>query len=85
VSNPEILLKNIKEVADENSIIYISTPNDLKKTDRNKWHKVHFDFYSLFNIIQKIFGDVKITMFGADQWGFSNDFAKPYIVAKIEL
>jgi 2-polyprenyl-3-methyl-5-hydroxy-6-metoxy-1,4-benzoquinol methylase len=85
VNNPETLLTNIKNVMAEHGIIYISTPNDLKRTDRNKWHKVHFDFYSLFNTIQKIFGDVKLTMFGADQWGFTNDFNKPYIVAKIEL
>lgn len=85
VINPEILLKNIRAVTKEHGVIYISTPNDLKKTDRNKWHKVHFDFFSLFNTIQKVMGDPKVTMFGADQWGVSDDVTKPYVIAKIEL
>ncbi len=85
VKNPEILLKNMKEVTKKGGIVYISTANDLKKTDKNKWHKVHFDFFSLFNIIKKVMNDPKITMYGADQWGVSDDITKPYVVAKIEL
>jgi 2-polyprenyl-3-methyl-5-hydroxy-6-metoxy-1,4-benzoquinol methylase len=85
VVNPEVLLKNIKAVTKEGGVIYISTPNDLKKIDKNKWHKVHFDFYSLFNMISKVMNDPKITMYGADQWGVSDDVTKPYVVAKIEL
>jgi len=85
VKNPEILLKNMKLVIKENGIIYISTPNDLKHTDNNKWHKVHFDVFSLFNIIKETMNDPKITMYGSDQWGISNDLSKPYIIAKVEL
>ena len=85
VINPEVLLKNIKTVTKEGGIVYISTPNDLKKTDKNKWHKVHFDLFSLFNIIKKVMNDSKITMYGADQWGVTDDVTKPYVVAKIEL
>ena len=86
VDNPEVLLKNILEATKEKGIIYISTPNDIKKTDNNKWHKVHFDFYSLYNIVQKVIGDRKITMFGADQWGVrQGEVTLPYIVMKIEL
>lgn len=85
VANPEILLKNIKAVINPGGVIYISTPNDLKEEDKNKWHKVHFDFYSLFNMISKIFGDPKVTMYGSDQWGITDDVTKPYVVAKIEL
>lgn len=86
VANPEILLKNILNVTKEHGIIYISTPNDINKTDVNKWHKVHFDFYSLFNLIKEVMGDRKITMFGADQWGtIQGEVTKPYIVFKIEL
>ena len=85
VINPKILLKNMKAATKEGGIIYISTPNDLKKTDKNKWHKVHFDFFSLFNMIKEVMNDPKITMYGADQWGITDDVTKPYVVAKIEL
>jgi len=85
VSNPEVLLKNIQAVTKTGGIVYISTPNDLKKTDKNKWHKVHFDFFTLFNMIKEIMNDPKITLFGADQWGVSDEVTKPYVVAKIEL
>jgi 2-polyprenyl-3-methyl-5-hydroxy-6-metoxy-1,4-benzoquinol methylase len=85
VINPEVLLKNIKEATGKGGVVYISTPNDLKKTDKNKWHKVHFDFFSLFNIIKEKMNNPKVTMYGADQWGVSDDVTKPYVVAKIEL
>jgi 2-polyprenyl-3-methyl-5-hydroxy-6-metoxy-1,4-benzoquinol methylase len=85
VINPEILLKNIKAITKIGGIIYISTPNDLMKTDKNKWHKVHFDFYSLFNLIQKVFNDPKCQLFSSDQWGITDNVTKPYVIAKIEL
>ena len=85
VKNPEILLKNIRDVLNPKGIAYISTPNDIKHTDKNKWHKVHFDFYSLFNLIKEVFNDPKVEFFGQDQWGLTKDFTKPYIIAKIEL
>ena len=86
LANPEILLRRVKEVVNENGVIYISTPNDLKKTDKNKWHKIHFDFYTLFELIGKIFNDPpKVELWGQDQWGLTKDFTKPYVVARIEL
>ena len=85
VANPKTLLKNIKECLNPNAVVYISTPNDLKHTDKNKWHKVHFDFYSLYNTIQEVFGDVDIKLFGQDQYGMTNEVTKPYVVAKISL
>jgi len=85
LSNPEVLLKNIKAVTCVGGVIYISTPNDLKRDDMNKWHKTHFDFFSLFNLVKRIFDDPKTTMYGMDQWGITEDFTKPYIIAKIEL
>jgi hypothetical protein len=36
-------------------------------------------------MISKVMNDPKITMYGADQWGISDDVTKPYVVAKIEL
>ena len=85
LSNPHIVLKNIKECLALNGIVYISTPNDLTHTDKNKWHKVHFDFYSLFNLIKETFNDPKVEFWGQDQWGLTKDYTKPYIVAKINL
>jgi len=86
VSNPEILLKNIKEVINEHGIIYISTPNDIKHTDNNKWHKVHFDFYTLYQAVSKVFGDIEgIKAYGSDQWGVDDNVTKPYTIIKIEL
>lgn len=85
ISNPDILLKNLKAVTKKGGIIYISTPNDLNKTDKNKWHKCHFDFFSLFALIKLIMDDPKVTLYGADQWGVSDNVTKDYIVAKIEL
>lgn len=85
ISNPEILLKNIQAVTKPGGVIYISTPNDINHTDDNKWHKVHFDFYSLFNTISKIMNDPKVTMYGCDQWGVFPEVTRPYIIAKVEL
>jgi 2-polyprenyl-3-methyl-5-hydroxy-6-metoxy-1,4-benzoquinol methylase len=85
LSNPEVLLKNIKTVMNPGGVIYISTPNDLNQDDHNKWHKTHFDFYSLHNLLSEKFDDSKITMHGADMFGISDDFTKMYIVAKIEV
>lgn len=86
VSNPEVLLKNIKDVIKPNGFVYISTPNDLNHTDKNKWHKVHFDFLTLYQACQKTFGDIEgIQLFGMDQWGISGDLTKPYIIIRIQL
>lgn len=86
VINPKVLLKNMMNVTKPGGVIYISTPNDINGTDVNKWHKVHFDFYSLFNTIEEVMGSPKITMYGADQWGvYPGEVTKPYIVARIDL
>lgn len=85
VKNPYNLLQQIKNVTKQGGVIYISTPNDLDHTDDNKWHKCHFDVFTLREAIVHTFGNVKIRMFGSDQWGVTGDFTKPYIVAKIEL
>jgi 2-polyprenyl-3-methyl-5-hydroxy-6-metoxy-1,4-benzoquinol methylase len=86
VSNPEVLLNNIKNIIKPKGVIYISTPNDINHTDDNKWHKVHFDFYTLYQACQKVFGDIDgIEILGMDQMGISGDLTKPYIIAKIKL
>jgi len=85
VVNPEILLKNLKEATKEDGTIYISTPNDIEKTDSNEWHKCHFDFFSLFALIKSVMNDPKITLYGADQYGVTDNVTKEYIIAKIEL
>jgi len=85
VINPEVLAKNIKDVTKPGSVVYISTPNDLKHDDDNRWHKVHFDFYSLFHFIQEHFGDVDIKLYGQDQWGITTEVTRPYVIAKIQL
>ena len=86
VSNPDILLKNIREAMSPGSVLYISTPNDLNHTDDNRWHKVHFDFYSLFHFLKDGFGDTaNIKLYGHDQYGFTTEVAKPYVLAKVEI
>jgi 2-polyprenyl-3-methyl-5-hydroxy-6-metoxy-1,4-benzoquinol methylase len=85
VKNPEVLAKNIKDAISPGGVAYISTPNDLKRTDNNEWHKVHFDFYSLFHFLKDIFGDVDIKLYGQDQWGITTEVAKPYVIAKIQV
>jgi len=85
VKNPESLLKHIKEITKPGGMVYISTPNDLNKTDNNKWHKVHFDFYSLFHLLKDIFGDIDIKLYSQDQWGLTTEVARPYVIARIQL
>ena len=85
VANPEVLMKNIVNAVKPGGIIYLSTPNDLNKTDDNRWHKVHFDFYSLFHFIKDHVGDKDIKLYGQDQWGITTEVAKPYVIARIQL
>ena len=85
VKNPDVLAKNIKNVVKPGGVVYISTPNDLKHDDDNRWHKVHFDFYSLFHFLQDHFGDVDIKLFGQDQWGITTEVTRPYVIAKVQL
>ena len=86
LSNPGVLLSRIKEIVKPEGFIYLSTPNTGKELkDDNEWHKYHFNFFTLNDLIKINFDDPHVEIFGQDQYGLTYDFNKPYIVIKISL
>ena len=83
--NPRPLFNKIRESLRPDGVLLFSIPNCRDLVDINEWHKAAYNLETITSIIKEHFPKSEVTFWGQDQWGFSSDLKKPYLVGKVQL
>lgn len=85
LENPGVLLSNIRDYLKPKGTFIFSIPNRRDLVDNSMWHKDAFDLEKITKLMEKHFGKVDIKWLGQDQFGFSKDLNKPFLLGKIQV
>lgn len=83
LNNPIEVIETIKKHLKKKAVVYFSTPNKKNLIDKSKFHKMVFNWETWEALMKDQFPKADCKIWGQDQYGFTDNKNKPYIVTRI--